>query len=285
MGSGSHVIAVDGGGSRCRFLLSGPGGERRIERGPANVFSDFDGAIAVLRDGLAALESETGVDASECPCCLALAGVIDLDVAAQVSRALSLPQARIEEDWRAALEGALGGADGAVVGLGTGSFAARLEGKTAQAIGGHGLALGDEASGAWLGREALRRTLHAAEGLTEASPLTDELLGELGGVAGIVRFGASAAPSDYARLAPRVAAAGQGDPHAAAILSQGADYIAGALHAIGWQSSEPLCLIGGLAETYAAWLSAPLASALIAPRGTALDGALALARVYASEGA
>ncbi|UMA65303.1 ATPase [Roseivivax marinus] len=278
---GERVIAVDGGGSGSRFLCDGPAGRVTVELGPANVYTDFDGALRVLRDGLGQLARDVGADLTFTPACLALAGVIDAGIADRVRRALPLRHARIEEDWRAALEGALDGRDGAVVGLGTGSFAARKSGDAARAVGGHGLRLGDEASGAWLGRSALSRALHAAEGLADASPLTDVLLDRHGGVAGIVGFARDAAPADFAALAPEIAAAAGGDdPHAVALLREGAGYMRRALSALRWAPSEPLSLIGGLGAAYLDWLPQDMAAAHVPPAGTALDGALRLAHEF-----
>ena len=52
----SPVIAVDGGGTRCRLVLDrgpGPAGGRvSVETGPANVTSDFDAALGEIRRGL-----------------------------------------------------------------------------------------------------------------------------------------------------------------------------------------------------------------------------------------
>ncbi|SFD53439.1 BadF/BadG/BcrA/BcrD ATPase family protein [Roseivivax sediminis] len=280
----AHFLAVDGGGSGSRFLLVAADGTHRIERGAANVFSDFDGSVAVLTDGLSALEATSGVSLIRVPACLALAGAIDEATCARVAAALLLSRVVVEEDWRAALDGALDGADGTLAGIGTGSFLARRQGAEAWAIGGHGAVLGDEASGAWIGRQLLSRTLHAAEGLVPGSPLADATLAEFGGIPGIVAFARTATAEAFAALAPRVAAAG-GDPLGHAILTDGAAYLHRAAAALGWQPGEPFCLSGGLAGTYAPRLAAPLAEARVAPKGGALDGALARARRLAETGA
>ncbi|MHA6344606.1 glucosamine kinase nucleotide-binding domain-containing protein [Roseivivax sp. CAU 1761] len=276
------IIAVDGGGSSCRFLWADGGTRRLVTLGPANVSTDFDAALAVLRDGFDRLAGEVGRDLRGAPACLALAGVIDAEIAARVRRALPLARAVVEEDWQAALAGALGGARGAVAGIGTGSFLARQGPGGARALGGHGLILGDEASGGWLGRQALARALHAAEGLAPETDLTRALLAERGGVSGIVAFAAAAGPADFARLAPGiVAAAAAGDAAARALMQEGAAYLERGLAALGWTGTEPLCLLGGLGPTYRDWLSEAARAALIAPRGSALDGAEARARRFA----
>jgi len=56
-------------------------------------------------------------------------------------------------------------------------------------------------------------------------------------------------------------------------MQEGANYITKALDVVGWTSAEALCLTGGLGPAYARWLHLPTVTA----KGTALDGALALA--------
>src|SRR5690606_27095379 len=55
-----------------------------------------------------------------------------------------------------------------------------VEGQRHQ-CGGWGFHLGDQMSGAILGRELLRRAFEAREGLVSGSPLTEAALGWLGG--------------------------------------------------------------------------------------------------------
>lgn len=64
---------------------------------------------------------------------------------------------------------------------GTGSVAARIEDhRLVASAGGHGWLLGDEGSAFWLGREAVRATLHALDrGRTDGDLVTavlDELV-------------------------------------------------------------------------------------------------------------
>ncbi|MBN9890243.1 BadF/BadG/BcrA/BcrD ATPase family protein [Salipiger abyssi] len=274
------ILAADAGGSTCRLALERDGERIEVRLGAANVTSDFDGALRTLVSGLSELVKQAGLSLDAlrpCPAYLALAGVTGPEIAARVAAALPLDQAVIAEDRRAAVLGALGEEKGCVAGIGTGSFLARQEGSVFATLGGHGLVLGDEASGAWLGRELLTYTLRAQDGLEAHSPLTETVLGEMGGGSGIVAFAAQATPETFGRLAPRIAAA-QGDAAADMLMRRGAGYIATGLNALGWGPGEPLCLIGGVAGSYADWLPREMAQALRPAKGSALDGALALAR-------
>lgn len=276
------VIGVDGGGSTCRFALDADSHVHEVRGGSANVSTDLHGALATLRNGLESLAHSAGLildDLRDARAYLGLAGVVSPKIAATVAEMLPLDTAVVEDDRIAAVTGALGQDDGAVLGIGTGSFLARRTSGHIDLIGGWGAILGDEASGADLGRKLLSRTLHAADGLIPGSDLTTELLRELNGPAGIVGFAATAKPVDFARYAPRiVTAATGGDVIATGLMEDGAAYITTGLNRLGWQPGERLCPIGGLAQQYGAFLPAPVAKALTDPDDTALAGALALAR-------
>jgi glucosamine kinase len=147
-------------------------------------------------------------------------------------------------------------------------------------VGGWGLVLGDEASGAWLGRALLSRALHVRDGLAEPSGLIGKVMEQFGGdPAKVVQFAAQSNPADFATLAPLVAEAfAADDPVAVALLKAGTDYLERGLTALGWRADARLCLLGGLAPLYTRALFPQLSGSLAAPLGSALDGALAMAK-------
>ena len=275
------LIGIDGGGTACRIAVLHDGQRCEVRCGRANVSTDPEAAIRTLLSGLDEATRAAGLTASQMAAGRAfvgLAGVIGPRETALVAGQLPFRSIEVADDRPAAVIGALGESDGTVAGLGTGSFMARRRDGGLTLIGGWGLALGDEASGAWIGRSLLTRTLHAQDGLIPQSSLSREVLEEYDGPAGIVRFSLTARPGDYGQLAPRlVAAAEAGDPLALGVMRDGAAHVDRAVRALGWQPGETLCLIGGLAPRYAAFLPPALARALRPPEGTALDGALALA--------
>lgn len=275
------LIGVDGGGSTCRFALLHDGRRVDLHGGPANVSTDFEGAVATLTDGLAALARAAGLTAKDlrpARAYLGLAGVVSTDIALRLAQALPLDAPKIADDRIATVTGALADRDGTVLGIGTGSFLGRRVDGRMDLIGGWGLVLGDEASAADLGRRLLRHVLHGLDGLAEASALTAQVLNDLGGAAGIVGFAADARPEAFGALAPRiVAAARAGDPVARAVMQEGVDYIGQGLARLGWQPDEPIVPVGGLAGEYVPYLPEKMARHVAQPVGTALDGALALA--------
>ncbi|MGV6888936.1 BadF/BadG/BcrA/BcrD ATPase family protein [Rhodophyticola sp. SM2404] len=272
----SILIGIDGGGTRCRLAVELAGQRHQLETGPTNVTSDFDGAIATLKAGLAELAQsavlplETLLDA---PAHFGLAGIVSPKDAERVSAALAMPHARYSDDQTTSIRGALGRDDGIVISLGTGSFIVRQLGGEFRKIGGWGLILGDEASGAWLGREAVADALRVQDGLLQETPFL-RMLGPR-----LTDLVSHPKQTDFAALAPKVfAAANENDPSAKAILDRGLAYLAASVTALDPEASLPLCLIGGLANAYLPLLPAPLANRLVLAKGTALDGALDLAR-------
>lgn len=281
-------VAIDGGGTRCRLAFCD--GARRVvvEGGSANVSSDFEGALATIRDGLGRLAADAGVAAdgiAALPAFVGLAGVTGPDLARRVRAGLRFSSMRVEDDRPAALCGALGARDGVVAHCGTGSFlAARISG-TMRFSGGWGSVLGDEASAFWVGRQALSLTLRSVDGRCAATPLTLQFLADLGGAAGIVDLSRTASPREIGALAPRVTEQAQnGDAVALRILRDGAAEIAASARHLGWVPGLALCLTGGIGPHYAPYLPGDMRQALIRPQGDPLDGAIALARALAEGG-
>jgi hypothetical protein len=81
----------------------------------------------------------------------------------------------VVDDSVTALEGALGGANGTLASLGTGSFFIRKSPDGTRHVGGWGFQLGDEGSAAWLGRRALSLALRVADGRLPPDPLAEAL--------------------------------------------------------------------------------------------------------------
>lgn len=278
----SHtLIGVDGGGTHCRFALILKGRRFECRTGRANPLTNFNDSMASLQEGLSSLAEAAGVsldNLADVPAYFGLAGVQEEVMAKRVARALPLRNVCIDDDRHTAMVGALGESDGCVIGIGTGSFLGRRANGVDQLIGGWGLVLGDEASGAYLGRQLLRRILQVSDGYVQASPLSEEVLGEFGSPQAIVSFAATACPGDFAVYARRVVdAAAAGDGIARTLMADGAAFLETGITRLGWQPGEAIFPIGGLAARYHDFLSHEVASCMEEPKGTALDGALQLA--------
>lgn len=264
-------LGIDGGGSGCRAALADASGRviARAEGGPANIASDFDGALATLR---ATIATVCAGQEGALRAVLGLAGTNLSGAGPRLEAALPF-SARVVQDVTTSVRGALGRADGIVAALGTGSVFARQIGGEIRAIGGWGLRIGDEGSGAWIGRAALNHVTRVLDGYFPATDLTAALVAEFGGGPGVVRFSLAATPADFAALVPRILAAAQaGDAAAEAVIAAARAEIRRAIAHLQPEAPLPVTWIGGLGAALAVgdWAMRP-------PLGTALDGALALA--------
>lgn len=280
-------LAIDGGGTRCRFALCDPEGRTVIEGGPANAFSDFEGSVACIRDGLDRLAHASATPRETLfrrPAVVGLAGVVTAEIARNLQQALPLTRARYVEDRLAALHGALGQRNGFVAHCGTGSFLAAQTDGAARFAGGWGAAMGDEASAFWVARAAFAAALRHTDGLCAGAPLLDQILTKYDGPAGILTFMRVSTPGDVAQMAPLVTRHAQaGDTVARGILQGAADYISGGLRKMGWHAGMPICLTGGIGPQYGAWMPPDMQADLADPLGDPLDGAIALARAFSQE--
>jgi glucosamine kinase len=279
-------LGIDGGGSGCRAALALASGRvvGRGEAASANIWSDPDGAVgnilAAARAALAAA-GEAGRE-DRVHAVLGLAGANVPAAVAGLAGRLPFARARIESDALIALKGALGEEDGIAAALGTGSVFGVQRGRAIRMIGGWGFLLGDQGSGARIGRALLETALLAHDGLSPPSPLLGAVVRELGGPAGVLGFGQRATPGDFARYAPRlVEAAAVGDPAAAAILAAAEAEVVRAIEALMADGPVPVCFLGGLGPVYASRLAGRYPGLLRDPKGTGLDGALMLARQLA----
>ncbi len=281
------IIAVDGGGTRCRIATATGDKVDSVESGPANASTDLAGAAAQIGRGIEQLADRLRISERELvtrPAFVGVAGVTGPAIAERLRTALPFPQIRIEDDRPAAVRGALGQRAGVIAHCGTGSFFGGQFGGEMRLAGGWGSVLGDEASAQWVGRTALRLTLETVDGRLSPSRLTRRLFSEFDSSAEIVRFAGAALPSDFGALAPHVTeAARQDDPVGTRIMREGAGEIARSLRQLGWQPGHAICLTGGIGRLYRPYLPDDMLGCITAPEGEPLDGALQLARDFAKE--
>ncbi len=275
-------LGIDGGGSGCRAAVADASGRvlGRGEAASANIWSDPETAlvniVAAAGDAVAAAG---GAGLGDVTAVLGLAGANVPEAATRLTERLPFARARIETDALIALKGALGDADGITATLGTGSVFGVQRGGAVRMIGGWGFLLGDQGSGARIGRALLERALLAADGLADPTPLLDRVLEQQGGPAGVVAFGRRAVPADFAKEVPAILdALTAGDPAAAAIVAEAEAAVALAINRLQADGALPVCFLGGLGPTFAARLAPRYPGLIRPPLGTALDGALAMAR-------
>ncbi len=273
----SYFLGIDGGGTGCRAAIADAQGRviGQGAAGPANISVETEGACAnILAAARAALDEAGRGHLDELTAVLGLAGANVTAAARSLQAMLPFRKARIVTDAVTAATGALGGEDGIVVAMGTGSVLAVQLGGEMRQYGGRGFVLGDEGSGAVLGRALLAEALRAEDGFTPMSPLLQAVLDELGGIEGVISFGFRARPAEFAAFAPRIVTGN--DPAGERIFATAVDDIRAMIDTLQTGRDLPVVFLGGLGAHYAARLQGlwPIRP----PKGSGLDGALHLAR-------
>lgn len=278
------AIGIDGGGTSCRAAVADRMGNviGRGKAGPANILSDLENSLVnivesarqALRD--AGFKNET---VSTATAVIGVAGANVGDYGKRIEKALPFRNGQVVTDALISLQGALGDGDGIIGALGTGSvYNARRDGNL-HGIGGWGSIVGDQASGARLGRDLLEKSLLAYDRVRTASPLTEKVMAEYGNdPERVVEFAHTARPADFARFAPMVFEGAQaGDVTAIEIVKDAARAIGESLDALSWAECPSICLLGGLAKAYHPWLADRHKALLVEPKADALQGAVDLA--------
>ncbi|NKB48524.1 MAG: ATPase [Alphaproteobacteria bacterium] len=285
---------IDGGGSKTRIALCDDQGHRLglTVAGPTSLTLRGPGAWDVIVEALRGLCATVGREAgdfSEVHFGIGLAGVNNTAQRTLfIEAAPAVAALHVATDAYIAALGAHQGAPGAIVIVGTGSVGYRIEASGAsRLVGGWGFPIGDEGSGAWLGRAALAQTLHVVEDRSpvRASEMHRALIERCGpsrdALMGWVR---GASSTEYAALAPLVIeCAGRDDPAALPLATAAGVEIDALALALDPGRSIPLSLVGGLAQPLAPYMPAPLRDWIQEPHDEPIAGALMLAQGWAPD--
>ena len=283
------LLGIDGGGSRCRARLCSLSGAKLGEGtgGPANIRLGVDQSFASVLHATTQCMSQAGLsprDFGRIVACLGLAGASEpTDLGAARQRKHPFHKVVFVTDAQAACIGAHGGRNGGIIVIGTGSIGwAELNGREYR-VGGWGWPVSDEGSGAWLGCEALRRTLWAHDGRIPWTDLLSCLFKKFrSNPHAIVRWMTSALPRDFATFAPAIVEhASANDPAAVELLRLAGRHIDTLAHRLVAFGVDRLSLTGSLATAIEPWLEDTTRHRLVVPVGDAVDGALRLARAAA----
>ncbi|HEV2626778.1 MAG TPA: BadF/BadG/BcrA/BcrD ATPase family protein [Xanthobacteraceae bacterium] len=280
------LLGVDGGGTQSRARLSTYSGRLLAEAvsGPANLRLGIEASFSSVVDAARRCLDTADLaqqNISRIVACLALAGASEPgQLAAAKQYDHPFRNAVITTDAHAACIGAHGGKDGGVIVAGTGAVGWAVIKEQTYRIGGWGLPISDEGSGAWIGIEALRRVLWAHDGRIAWTPLLRVLFTKFDNDPhAIVGWTATASPRDFGAFAPSIADhALRNDVAAVELMQMSAahiDRLAVRLVALG---VVRLALVGGFAPALQPWLAGETKSRLTEPAGDAVDGALTLAR-------
>ena len=286
-----HLFVLDGGGSSCRAALCRPDGQEvaRATGDFANLTSDFETSCGHVRDIIAATYRAAGRPTETQSVDIAVLGIAGAefgDAASRLQARLPFASSTVLSDREISIAGILGEADGTLAQIGTGSFFVSRTGDQRVEAGGWGLVLGDDCSGAWLGREALRAALRAHDGVGSATDMTRQILATHGDdPRALVLHAATATPQDFAGLAPDIfAAAAAGDVCASAIIARAVDDLEHILLAVSDNADQPLYLCGGVGVHYHPMLAPEWRARLAEPQGDGMSGALNMARACLTAG-
>lgn len=254
------IIAVDAGGTKCKARLYNMQGDviAQSQTGPANMFTDFEAAIAAILQAVDTLlvNNISAIKAKDCVLSIGAAGA-NVPIVKQAFSAWQHPfkQAFLYSDLYISCVAANQGQDSVFIVVGTGSSVGILNKQQFSQYGGHGFLLGDEASGAWLAKNVLSWYLRALEQLIDENELDAELalmacLKSLVGnkVSAIIEKYGQAKADVFGALVPSLLAIKQQSPCVQAFLHQGVSYLANVLeqHA----QNLPVYIGGGLASVY-----------------------------------
>jgi N-acetylglucosamine kinase-like BadF-type ATPase len=257
-----HVLGIDAGGTKTACLLADEQGQVLAEaRGPgANLQAAGELHVEkVLHDVMEEAIGERQI--MPAAICLGIAGVDRPDDAAVVRGIMKRigykARVLVVNDALVALEAGAPGKPGVVVISGTGSICyGRNAAGVAARSGGWGYVLGDEGSGYWIGRAALRAVLREADQRGRATALTPLLLAHFGvtRAQGLIHevYHSSLKPSAIGALAKSVQAAfSKGDAVAIGILRGAADELEASAISVARRldltgSPFPFVLAGGI---------------------------------------
>ena len=237
------VLGIDVGGSKTVCLLADDDGRVIAEGREEGANLQGAGELALEKVLHSVMEKTLeGVSAVPSAICLGIAGVdraSDEAVVRSIMRRIGY-KARIlvVNDALIALQAGVGDAAGIVIVSGTGSIAyGRNDHGEASRAGGWGYVLGDEGSGFWIGRLALRAVVRHADGRGRGTSLTPRLLGHFG----VERASELIHKIYHEELSPRSIAAvaryvqqarDEGDSVATGILNRAADELITAATAV-----------------------------------------------------
>lgn len=304
-----YYLGVDGGGTNCRVRLADENlvTLAEVKNGRSNLqIDDGDPAYKAISDGTRDVFAAAGIDYAQTAntyACFGMAGGrMDSARAEFAARPWPFAGVKVYDDIDIAHAGALGGDEGGVVIIGTGSAAMSIVGGKRYQAGGWGFHIGDQMSGAILGRELARYSVEAADGLVEASPLTEAVIAALGGdnqavmtwsfatemdLTLLSRDGSEGcddaligrAPAEYGKLMPLfIEHFDKGDPVARRMMDIQIGYIDTYVRWFRNHGAQVMAIVGGFGQRLFPILQERYGDFVALPRFEPLHGAVILAR-------
>ena len=296
----NYILGVDGGGTKtlARLINLTTKEQWQIASGPSSLSNDFTGAMDVLNALIDDLIEQAGCQSHAVVAAFGLAGAGNNHVVAKLQQKFAhrFNTLTIFCDAQTSAYGANNGSEVVVVALGTGSVGMRLQlneqgGLTQYLVGGWGFLIGDEGGGAKLGYHSVQALVEEFQHFGSAkSKLTQAVATFINantnpkGSSEITRqviasWLASAKPIDFSQLSPLVTQYQSGCSVAKKIMAAHVDSVESLIKDTRADTTLPVVLLGGLAQSTQTLLSVTTQRLLISPKGDALDGACLLANI------
>jgi glucosamine kinase len=280
-----YILGIDAGATKVIGRLESiAGDETWTERdGPCSLTNQCQQTIDRLTTLIKRLLSSANVSAQQTTLVCGIAGCAHERSRQALEKAfneIGLKDYQITSDAITSLYGAGYGEAMISVAIGTGSVAMRLDRDgNLKEFGGWGFKLGDQGSGAYIGRELIKTALPYFD---QNNYATDDLLCKVFDVIGrtrsdILDWAGQADPSDYAALA-KLLIEYPGHPISKLLLDQATGDIVALINNAQPEQALPVALQGGLARVIGPRLPESIQALLIEARGNAVDGALYMAR-------
>lgn len=288
MNEDDYILGVDGGGTHCRVQLEDMTGNvlGTGAAGPANIMTDPELALTSIIDASKKAIADLPITLNQIHLAAGLAGA-NLSCAKQqfLAQAHPFKSMLVVSDLHAACLGAHDGADGALIICGTGSAATAHQNGVFCDKGGYGTYIGDNASGAWLGLEAVKHSLLVFDGMVTESVIFKLLCDQLNlrCAEHLATTAAGFTGADYGKLAPIVVEAFRLQCQVAIeLLQEGAHYLSSLAVNVTTHHRMPLCLVGGLSDVYKPMLAPKVHTVLCEPKYSPQAGAIRYAKQHVS---
>jgi len=284
----TYFLGVDGGGTNCRIRLADENLKTLADAGGGRSnlqIENGDPAYKSISEGTREVFAKAGIDFSETAntfACFGMAGGrLPSARTAFAERDWPFAKVTVYDDIDIARAGAHGGADGAVIIVGTGSAAMALVDGQRHQCGGWGFHIGDQMSGAILGRELVRRAVEAGDGLVSGSPLTDATVQTLGGSLDSVMDWSfkDRRPADYGALIPMLMDFyDKGDPVAKELVDLELSYIDAYVAWFKARGATKMAAVGGFGTRLYPLMEQRYGDFIVRPQHEPLHGAVILAK-------
>lgn len=283
----TYYIGVDGGGtgtrvkildSQLKLIAQGHGASSALSQGVPQAWLAIQNTIAQAF-GESSLPPPS---LKECSIGLGLSGVNNKQWKEEFSKTNpGYKNIVIESDGITTLLGAHHGSAGIIIALGTGSIGmVKHTSGEIHSVSGWGYPSGDEASGSWLGIQALRYTEKVMDGRKASSPLSQLIKKKCGeSPQALLHWLGDAKQKEYATLAPLVfeAATSHDDSFAKQLINDALIDIEEMIVTLDQTQKLSFALCGKLGEAFIPFLPQKLATRYKAPKGNSIDGAIMLA--------